>query len=189
VSVKILAIDIEALPARLLDEAKQHLRVDGSYDDNFIKSCIARAISKFQNMSGTTLNATTVLWKPRSGEFIDNAATLPVIPITEFIAEAGEPLTDVTASYAIELKWDGIHGVPIQRLVGAFADGLALTLEAGIPGGPPGPPPDLDITPAVQDIIFRHTAHLFEHREILIPGKEYMAPDLAGDLTWWAPRI
>jgi hypothetical protein len=186
VSLKITALDIDVLPTRLLTQAKEQMRVDYADDDDLIKSIVARAIANFQNRNDVVLNPTTVLWKPSADEFKNGGATIPVCPVTEFTAAAGG---DVSANYELMLKWNSITGVPIQVLQGAFVNGLAVTLTAGIPGGPPGPPPELDLTPAVLDIILRHAAHLYEHREIMMVGRDEVSPDLQVDATWWVPRV
>lgn len=176
--VKVETQDRAVLPAGLLALAKTHMRIDWTYDDDFIKSVLARAIDRFQNVNEATLNPTTVLWTPATSDFTNGAITLPVRPVSEF--HAALPPDDVTANYSLVLKWDSIHGIPIQQLLGAAA-ALSVNLTAGFATAAVLPP-------AVEDIVLRHAAHLYEHREILIPGREYVAPDLAMDATWWMPR-
>lgn len=171
-TVTVVTQDLTALPNDLLAAAKTHLRVDWAYDDDYIKSVIARAIARFEQVNEVTVNPTAVHWTPKETDFKDGAATLPVRP-----AKLATPM----AGYAVVLKWDSIHGVPILTLQGAAA-AVSVDLLCGYATAG-------DIPPAVQDVVMRHTAHLFEHREILVPGsREYVAPDLQMDATWWMPR-
>ena len=57
-SVQVLTRDTEALPDDLLTLAKEHMRVDHSEDNNFIKSCIARAIANIEQRNDVTINPT-----------------------------------------------------------------------------------------------------------------------------------
>ena len=180
-SVRVVSRDIETLPDDLLALAKSHLRVDGTYDDAFIRSVIARAIARFEATNEGTLFETEVLWKPAAAEFTNGSATTPARPVQSFEAVDSTDV-DVTADYSLELKWTSIHGIPIQVLTGASASGLSVTLTCGFAGA------DF-LPPEVTDTVLRHTAHLYEHREILIPGREYVAPDLRMDATWWMPRV
>jgi len=177
-SVSVETIDRWELPDAMLALTKSHLRVDHSGDDQYIRETIKRAIGRIEATHGVTINPTTVFWTPSAAAFVQGAAMLPAIVAHDFTADAGG---DVTADYSIVLKWDDIHGVPIQRLVGAAASGLAITLELGFD--------DETLPPQLQDQILRHAAHLFEHREILLPGSAYVAPDLMMDATWWMPKL
>jgi uncharacterized phiE125 gp8 family phage protein len=180
-TVTVTNVDRAALPDMLLPLAKSHCRIDGSYDDDYLTSVIGRAIARLEATNDATINPTTVTWSPAAAEFINGGATLPVRPAMSFTAVAGSPAVDTTANYSLVLKWDGIHGLPIQVLKGAAADGLIVTLTAGYA--------DLENAPQLLDLVLRHTAHLYENREILTPGAPYVAPDLAMDATWWMPRI
>lgn len=171
-TITVVTKDIEALPAELLPLVKQHCRVDHAEDDALLTSIIARAIGHFESKKGVTVNPTAVVWTPVLANFKNGMATLPVRP-----ALLATPLE----GYAVVLKWDEIHGVPIQALQGTAADGLSVELLAGYASA-------AAIPPHVEDTVMRHSAHLYEHREILVPGgKEYVAPDVADDATWWMP--
>lgn len=178
-SIAVQSVDREELPDVMLPLAKSHMRIDHAEDDDYIMSCIARAIARFESTNGATLNPTTVIWTPAAADFVGTGATLPVRPVSTFTAMAGA--TDVTADYSIVLKWDDIYGIPIQLLRGASAGGLTVTLEAGFT--------EDTLRPEVLDVVLRHAAHLYEHREILAPGNEYVSPDLRIDATWWMPRV
>jgi hypothetical protein len=177
VTVAVLTRDIASIPTAYLTLAKTHMRVNTADDDAFIKSCIARAIARFEETNEVTVNTTTVKWTPALTDFTDNVATVPVRPVT---AIAVAPPA-VIASYSVALKWDSIHGVPLQVLIGPAASGLEFTLTCGFVAATP--------PPAVEDAILRHAGHLYEHREILVPGQFYTSPDLKLDAAWWAPRL
>lgn len=180
-TLKVVSRDLTSLPAALLAQAKQHLRIDGSYDDAFVESIIARAIGRFEQVNEVTINPTEVLWTVKQTDFVDGAATAPVRPATISTIEEGEPPVDVSSDYQLVLKWNSIHGIPIEVLQGP-AGALSATLTCGFATA-------ADLPPPVLDVVFRYAAHLYEHREILIPGTEFVAPDLAMDATWWAPRV
>lgn len=176
-SLKRTTVDLTALPTALLPIAKSHLRVDGSYDDASITSMIARAIGRFEQFNGAALNVATWEWRPDSWEFCSNRASVPITPVTAFTAKVGA--TDVSASYTITTN--SVFGVPILYLTGAYQADLVLTLQTGFT--------DATLPPAVLDDVLRITAHLHNHREILIPGTEFVSPDLQVDATWWVPRL
>ena len=180
-SVAIVTVDRQALPVALLPLPKSHLRVDGNFDDAYITNAMTRAIAKIEAANDATINPTTVIWTPASTEFCDDVATLPVRPVTDFTAVAGSPPVDVSADYSVGLKWDGIHGIPIQILNGAATAGLSVTLELGFAD-------QATLPPQLLDMILLHTGHLFEHREILSADKNYVAPEVQ-DFTWWFPRV
>ena len=79
-SVAVVMQDLAALPDALLASAKTHLRVDWAYDDGYIKTVIARAIARFEQVNEVTVNPTEVLWTLKAANFKDGAATLPVRP-------------------------------------------------------------------------------------------------------------
>lgn len=174
-SIKLVTTDLTALPTALLASAKIHMRVDWSYDDDFIKSVVARAIGRFEQMNGVALNAATFEWTPASTEFCQDQAEVPVTPVTSFVAKLADD-TDVSSSYTITTE--SVFGVPLLHLNGAYQNGVVLTLETGF----------ATLPPPVLDIVMRNAAHLYEHREILIPGTEFVAPDMQVDATWWVPR-
>jgi hypothetical protein len=182
-TLAITTIDRAALPTELLSLAKQQMRVDTTDNDAFIESVIARAIAKFEQINDVTVNPSIFTWQPASTEFAVNgasAAMIPVRPVSAFVVTVAPD--DVTADYALALKWDSPHGVPIQQLAGSHAAGMSVALTAGY----------ADLTalpPAVLDVVLRTAAHLYEHREILIPDQDFVSPDLQTDATWWMPRV
>jgi hypothetical protein len=184
----VVSENIDALPDALLVLAKQHMRVDHNAEDEAVRYAVQRAIGNFQAVNEVCLNPTVIEWLPLSSEFIDGAANIPVRPVQSLTATGGEPPADVAANYSVAMKWDSIHGVPLQVLVGAHVINLALTLTCGAQMPPPPDTAAARLPPDVLDVVLRHAAHLFEHREILIPGREYVAPDLKVNATWWTPR-
>jgi len=172
------SVDYDKLPDALLGMAKQHIRIDGNYEDEFVLSVLKRSIGRFEDKFGATLNKATWEWCPTSAEFRSGQARVPLTPVTSFTATLADD-TVVTDDYAI---WtDSVTGVPILYLSGAYASGVVLTLETGFTVE--------TLPPSVLDWVLRIAAHLHEHREILIPSSEFVAPDLALDATWWVPRV
>jgi hypothetical protein len=185
----VVSENIDALPDALLVLAKQHMRVDHSQDDEQVRYAVQRAITTLQDKNEVCINPTVVSWRPDSADFANGAANIPVRPVQSFTATADPDATDVAADYSVALKWESIHGIQIQVLTGAYAAGLALTLTCGAKTLPPPDTAAGALPPSVLDKILRLAAHLFEHREILVPGREFVAPDLALDATLWMPRV
>jgi hypothetical protein len=46
------------------------------------------------------------------------------------------------------------------------------------------------LDPGIADAVLRYTAHLYENREILVPGSEAQSPGWTADViaTYWMPR-
>jgi len=174
-SIRRSGLDLTVLPRGLLSDAKGHIRIDGTWDDYTVVQTIARAINWFERVTGVSVNAATYTWKPALGEFRDGFAPVPVSPVNSWTAAIGA--TDATASYAIESNT--VHGVEIDTLVGAWASGLTVTIPSGYTSA-------AAIDPGIVDIVLRYTAHLYEHREILVPGSEAQTPGWMLDVvaTW-----
>jgi hypothetical protein len=47
-----------------------------------------------------------------------------------------------------------------------------------------------EIDPGITDALLRYTSHLYENREILVPGTEAQTPGWMTDVisTYWMPR-
>ena len=69
---------------------KQHMRVDHSEDNNFIRSCIARAIANIEQRNEVTINPTTVLWTITAPIFVSGVANVPVVPAESAVVMDGE---------------------------------------------------------------------------------------------------
>ena len=69
-SITATGLDRSALPAALLDIAKSHMRIDGTYDDAYIADAIKRAISWFERVTNVSVNPVTWVWSPGQGDFV-----------------------------------------------------------------------------------------------------------------------
>jgi hypothetical protein len=171
-------LDRDALPTALLVLTKSHLRVDHAFDDDYIKSAIARGISWFERETNVSVNPVTWEWLPDATDFVDGAARVPPSPVnTGWKVEAGG---DVTADY--KLTTMSQHGVGIYALEGVFATGMKVTLPSGYAD-------QAALDPGILDAILRTTAHLYENREILAGGNP-QPPRFLMDVvsTYWMPR-
>jgi hypothetical protein len=180
-TIRKTGLDLVTLPAGLLPAARSHLRVDGNWDDAGITSTIARAIAWFERVTGVSVNPVTYLWTPAQREFsISGYAPVPVSPVNSFTAAIGA--SNVTADY--QITTDTVHGVEINTLVGSWASGLTITIPSGTASA-------AALDPGIADIVLRYTAHLYEHREILVAGSEAQTPGWMLDVVsnWWKPRL
>jgi uncharacterized phiE125 gp8 family phage protein len=171
-------LDRAVLPAALLPIAKSHLRVDGTYDDAYITSAIARAISWFERVTNVSVNPVTWAWSPDHGSFCNGLASVPVSPVNSFTVDAGG---DVSAAYTITTM--STHGIGLYALAGAWADGMAVSIPSGYADV-------AELDPGITDALLRYTAHLYENREILVAGSEAQSPGWMTDVisTYWYPR-
>jgi uncharacterized phiE125 gp8 family phage protein len=172
-------LDRAVLPAALLPIAKAHLRVDGSYDDPYITDAIKRAINWFERVTNVSVNPVTWSWTPDQDDFCDSLATVPVSPVNQFTVDAGG---DVSADYTIATM--STHGVGLYALAGDFVDGMSVSIPSGYA--------DADaLDPGITDAVLRYTAHLYENREILVPGTDAQSPGWMTDVisTYWMPRV
>jgi hypothetical protein len=179
-SIRKSGLDLVVLPTGLLGNAKTHLRIDGSYDDHNVITTVARAINWFERVTGVSVNPVTYAWKPAQSEFAGGCAPVPVSPVNSWTAAIGA--TDATASY--DIATNTVHGVELDTLVGAWASGLTVTIPSGFASS-------TALDPGIADAVLRYTAHLYEHREILVAGSEAQTPGWMLDVvaTWWVPRI
>ena len=173
-------VDLAVLPAALLPIAKSHLRVEGTYDDAYITSAIGRAINWFERVTNVSVNPVTWAWSPDAAAFRCGQAKVPVSPVTSF-AVVDAAAADISADY--ELTTMSTHGIGLYALTGAFASGMKVTMPSGY-----ADVAALDF--GVTDAVLRYTAHLYEHREILVPGVEAQTPGWMTDIiaTYWMPR-
>lgn len=168
------------LPNGLLSVAKSHLRIDGIYDDAYIAMTLARAINWFERVTQVTVNPVTWLWRPDAGNFCDGAAMVPISPVNSFTVAASDA-SDISDDY--ELLTNSTHGVGLYSLAGVFSSGMKVSLPSGYPDA-------AGIDPGIVDIVLRYAAHLYENREILVPGVEAQTPGWMTDIvaTYWVPR-
>jgi uncharacterized phiE125 gp8 family phage protein len=175
-SIKKTDLDLTTLPAALLPLAKSHLRVDGTFDDAYITSAIARGISWFERVTNVSVNPVTWLWSP--DRFVDGLAPVPVSPVDTFMVDAGG---DVSADFSIVTL--STYGVGIYALSGAYVSGMVVTIPTGYADA-------TALDPGILDAVLRYTAHLYENREILVAGSEATTPGWMTDTisTYWMPR-
>jgi len=185
-NVEIVDFDTAALPKGLLSLAKSHLRVRWTDDDDYITNAIGRAIAWFEAGSGVTVNGATFKWSPVASDFCNGLAKLPETPValdgwTVTTGDDDNP-TDISASYSVTTL--ATKGVGIYALEGAFVSGMAVTFDSGywsvseLPAG-------------ILNILLLYTAHLFENREILVPGAQASTPGWMTDVfaPYWVPRV
>jgi len=172
-------LDLAALPAALLATAKSHLRVSGSYDDAYITVTIGRAINWFERVTNVTVNKVIWEWSPDAAAFRDGRAQVPVSPVNSFTVDAGG---DISGDFLMETM--STHGIGLYALVGAHVDGMKVSIPSGYENATA-----LDY--GIADAVLRYTAHLYEHREILVPGSDAQTPGWMTDViaTYWMPRI
>ena len=180
-NIRFTVADLAVLPAGLLSIAKSHLRIDGAYDDAYITMTIARAIDWFQRATGVSVNPVTWVWQPVRAKFCNGIATVPVSPVSDFTV-AGAGAVDVTDDYSLVTM--STHGVGLYGLEGAFVSGMAVTLPSGYATASV-------LEPGIADAVLRYTAHLYENREILVPGSDAQTPGWMTDVisTYWMPRV
>lgn len=173
-------LDLQVLPYGLLSQAKTHMRIDGVYDDANVLTTLQRAINWFQRVTNVSVNPVTYAWKPAAGEFVNGFAPVPVSPVNSWTAAVGA--ADVTANY--DITTNTVHGVELDTLTGAWSNGLTVTIPSGYASA-------AAIDPGIVDAVLRYAAHLYEHREILVPGTEAQTPGWMLDVvaTWWVPRL
>lgn len=179
--IKIKTKDFAALPNQLLPRAKAQMRVEGAYDDDDIKDRIGRAIDWFERYTGVSVFKTVYDWSPDQTDFCNNVARIPFSPVNVMTAKDGAA-ADVSSSFIVSTM--SMHGVGIYALNGAWISGLVVTIESGyanLPALPFG----------VLDAVLRYTAHLYDHREILVPDAQIATPGWTQDVlaTYWMPRV
>ena len=175
-SFLLLTQDTAILPTELLPAMKRHGRIDGTDDDDTVKEKLAQAIDRLQTRANIRIVPTTYRWTPAQAEFCNGMARVPYPPVNAFaVTIAGTPSPD----YGLDLR--ALDGAPITYLTGAWASGMVVEITAGFATAN-------DLPASLTDAIERTAAHLFEHRDLLITGSDFVSPDFASDLTWWMPR-
>lgn len=186
-NVEIVDVDTAALPSGLLDLVKGHLRIDSQFEDAYIKSTISRAIAWFETGTGISVNGATYKWTPQSIDFTDGVATIPETPVDReewkvFNGPDVDTATDISGSY--KLTTMATKGVGIFALEGAFVSNMAVTFDSGYFAVD-------DLPPGILNVLLLYVAHLYEHREILVPGSQAATPGWMNDILapWWRPRV
>lgn len=174
-----VTIDFVVLPTDLLALTKAHVRVDHSDDDDYIKSCLSRAIANREGEWELQVNPATISWTPDSTDFCGDKAKAPVRPITSMTASA--TAGDVSSAYSLEKQ--GLFGAAGYLISGAWQDGLQFLFSSGYSAAimPPG----------VLDNVLILAAHLYKHREIFTDqGTEAVpTPAIDSSTPWWVPRV
>lgn len=172
-------LDYDVLPAGLLEIAKSHLRIDGTYDDAYVADAIRRAINWFERVTHVSVNPVTWIWKPDAGNWCNGLVPVPVSPADSFTVEAGG--LDVSAGYSLVTM--STFGIGLYALSGAHTAGMAVTIPSGFASA-------AALDPGITDAVLRYTAHLYENREILVMGSDALSPDWMNSViaTYWMPR-
>jgi uncharacterized phiE125 gp8 family phage protein len=181
--IVVLDRDSNVLPNGLLSIVKSHLRVSSTFDDDYIKSAIARAIAWFETSTDTLVNPVELQWWPDSDSFNSetNLALIPETPVIDFtVADANN--IDVSANYSLISM--STKGVGWYSLKGAFVSDMSMTFTSGYESVS-------DIPAGVLNVILLYTGHLYENREMLVAGNLNAVP---GWLThviapWWKPSV
>jgi uncharacterized phiE125 gp8 family phage protein len=179
-SISASGLDRQALPEALLSLAKSHLRVDGTYDDVYLTSTIARAISWFERVTQISVNPVTWTWTPAATDFCNGGAAVPVSPVQSFTVLDGAA-GDMSGNYAMETV--STHGIGLYYLIGDHAEAMSVAIVSGYETAGA-------LDPGITDALLRYTSHLYDNREILVPGSEAQSPGWMTDViaTYWMPR-
>jgi hypothetical protein len=173
-----VTVDLTTLPVALLPIAKEHCRIDGNFEDAQLQRIIAWAISTLEQKDGMRLNEISYEWQPEPNDLVNGGARIPYPVVTAFTASDGT--NDLTAEYT--LRTLAIDGAIPQYLDGASFGGIRFAMSAGYPDA-------ASIPQHRFKRLMLNIGHLFEHRELLLPGQAYVSPDLALDGTDWLPRV
>lgn len=180
----ITAVDYAALPAALLDIAKQHMRVDFTDDDDLIERYLASAIAHVELVSGWRIFPTIVSWFPT---LISTAYAYrtPLGPVASFLVMLDEPAppTDISNQFAIITDTPVTPSWLSKKDKTAFPTPITMTLNVGYT--------DADkLPPNMSDVILRIAASLYENRETVSQPSLTQVPFWMNDLIvgLWIPR-
>lgn len=173
-------VDYAALPTAMLGLAKTHMRVDFNDDDEYITSCLARAIQLFENKSGQHVFSAQADWQPEAWDA--PSVECPVQPVADFIATDADA-TDVSDAYAIRSTGSATAPLMFSTVDGsAIPAGLDVVLAIGFE--------DVDtLPPAITDAVLRIAAMLYDQRESVAAPMDQV-PSWWDDLLvgQWIPR-
>jgi uncharacterized phiE125 gp8 family phage protein len=174
------ALDRSALPAAMLQLAKSHCRIDGSYDDAYVTATLARSIAWFERVTQISVNPVTWSWFPDQGDFVGGVAAVPVSPVNSFTVKDAAAV-DISSGYAITTM--STHGIGLYALKGSYVAGMSVAIVSGYQNVG-------TLDPGISDILLRYTAHLYENREILVLGTDAATPGWINDVIagYWMPR-
>lgn len=187
----IVSIDRNSLPQALLPAFKRWQRIDFNSDDILLTEILQGAIDQFERNSEITVFATTIMLVPEAADYGCNTTTLrlPVTPInnlqllSDFVAHSDfSEFSDSTVyeaanvipfeGYTLQVR--GVHGVRLYTLVGPLVDGMGILVDSGYT--------ETTLTPEIRQAIFQLAGHLYEYREILIPGN-------VGESSMWLNQV
>lgn len=180
----ITAVDYTALPAALLNIAKQHMRVDFTDDDDIIKRYLASAIAHVELVSGWRIFGTTVSWFPTLNATA-YAYRTPLAPVASFTVMLDEPAppTDISNQFAIITDTPVTPSWLSKKDKTAFPTPLTMTLVLGYSDA-------TKLPPNMSDVILRIAASLYENREAVSQPSLTEVPFWMNDLIvgLWIPR-
>ena len=168
-TLKLLTIDFDKLPAELLCAAKAHLRVEFDRDDQYIRGALGRAIAEVESVGNLSVNPAEWEWTPGSWGAC-NSHRLPKHPVRY--------LRDTATGQDIDLLWDENTAYLRREHNGTFNLGVGYADASSIP-------------PVVVNAILMLTGTLYEQREAVQAGTFNELPDMANRLLagLWRPAV
>jgi uncharacterized phiE125 gp8 family phage protein len=185
-SVTQKTIDRTVLPEAFLPDVKEQVNVDFTDDDRFITRAIAQAIDLLEIATGLSIFSATYEWKPDVADtFTVGGALVPLSPV-KTLTWKNDAGTDVTADLvAVGNSVPGRAGaVYVSRQDGVELSGSYVgTATVGFATL-------AEVPPALQDIIVRVAAHLYENREAVSSINLNEVPGIQNDILagHWVPR-
>jgi hypothetical protein len=192
----ILSVDRDTLPAALLPAFKRWSRVNWVDDDLLLTEILQGAIDQFERNSEITVFKSVFILQPEVGDFCGSDLRLPVTPINSIsigldqVPHSDETFLGDFTGYAVislsadyQLRARGLHGVRIYHLIGAFQDGLAISIDTGFEFA--------KLTPEIRQTVFQIAGHLYEYREIFVPSNIGEPPMWLNQIMggFWLPRV
>jgi hypothetical protein len=173
--LELVDIDIDVLPYQMLPTVKEHLRVDFDRDDQYIRGCIARAISEVQAVTDISINPATYKWGWTDGRNCSaRREEVPKWPVRRVFTKdaTGTETTIPVVRYENRTFITGGHS------------SRDLLVDCGYKN-------IQQITPHVMSAILMLTGTLYEQREAVQAGSFHELPDMARRLFTglWRPAV
>lgn len=158
----------------LLDLAKEHLRVEFDRDDEFIKSCVKRAVREVESQTNAVINPATYLWHE---------------PTPSYNPEHREWEYRIDKNPVRRVYWmDNLIETDLPtRTNGLFTwmqkpPSDEVYIEAGFEEA-------IDIQPEILSVVLMYVAAMYENREAIQQGRLYALPNFDGKLMTgiWRP--
>jgi hypothetical protein len=163
--VNLITVDRTTLPAALLLQAKEHMRVRHDRDDTLIATYLSMGIAAVERRANINLNPTEfeIDGYELRLDSCNHAANayryrLPVNNAYELTAIAQDGGADVAASYTISQSDAGGSGNSYINGPTLYGNGWKLTVEVGIVD-------PLELDPAVLSCLYRIAGAYYEARE------------------------